>query len=103
SRPLRRSEIGQRDIVAVHEREAEIVVHEVERFSHLLRLLVNEAEDALVFAGMDLVAEIELEGEAGVLSPVFPNQRRDKLTVALDSKTKPRLGGVKPVVQDIQD
>src|SRR5579862_1109295 len=60
-------QVSKRYVVAMHKREAKIVVHKIERFAHLLGLLVYKAEDALVLARVYLIAEVELEAEAGIL------------------------------------
>ena len=103
ARPLLVGEVGERDIVAVHEGEAEIVVHQVERFAHLFGLLVDEAEDALVLAGVDLVAQIELEVQSGVLIQPFAQGERQRLPVALDIQFQAGRAGVKAVVQNVDD
>src|SRR5581483_185205 len=103
ARPLLRREIGQRDVVAVHEGEAEIVVYEVERLPHLFGHLVNKAEDALVFAGVDLIAQVKLKRKAGVLVLALAYPRGKRLPVALQDQAQARLGGIETVVQDVED
>jgi len=63
-RQLRLVEIGQGDVVAVQERQPEVVVLHVEALAHALRELVDEAEDALVGAGGDLGGPRRRELEA---------------------------------------
>src|SRR5690606_25604526 len=43
-----RSEVRERDVVAVREGETEIVIAEVERSPHAVRIAIDEAEYALV-------------------------------------------------------
>src|SRR5690606_8048958 len=50
SREPLRAEVRQRDVAAIREREAEIVVLEVQRPARAVRIAVDEAEDALVRA-----------------------------------------------------
>ena len=73
---LRLVEIGQRDVVAVQERQPEVVVLHVEALAHALRELVDEAEDALVGAGGDLgrPRRRELEAERRVRASGHPHR-----------------------------
>jgi hypothetical protein len=54
--PLERDliEVAERDVVAVQERQPEVVVLHVEALAHALGKLVDEAEDALVRARRDV-------------------------------------------------
>src|SRR5688500_16625355 len=61
--------VGQRHVVTVQKAEAEVVVHQVQRLAHAFRHLVNEAENALVVAGMDLVRELKSEHKPPILAP----------------------------------
>ena len=57
-------EVGQRDVVAVQEREPVVVVLDVEALAHPPRQLVDEAEHALVGAGRDVAGPRRLELDA---------------------------------------
>ncbi|PYM06608.1 MAG: hypothetical protein DMD82_08270, partial [Candidatus Rokuibacteriota bacterium] len=59
-------QIGQRDVVAVEEREPVVIVLHVEAPPHTSRKLVDEAEHTLVRAGGDLARPWRLELEAEV-------------------------------------
>ena len=77
ARQVRLVEIGQRDVVAVEEREPEVVVLHVEASPHSLRQLVDEAEHALVGARRDLggPGRHELEAELRAAPPEGEGQR----------------------------
>jgi len=68
------AEAGQRDVVAVEEAEAVVLVLHVDRLAHPLGILVDEAEDAVAGARLELhrreavghgldVARIEMHGQ----------------------------------------
>ena len=50
-------QVGQRDIAALQKGKARIVVLEIDRVAHSLRVLVDEAEDAVIAAGTLFVHE----------------------------------------------
>ena len=61
------AEVGHGDEVAVEEGQAAVVVLEVQGLPHTLGELVDEAEDALVLAGVLLVHEGGLEVQPDVV------------------------------------
>ncbi len=77
ARQVRLVEVGQRDVVAVEEREPEVVVLHVEASPHSLRQLVDEAEHALVGARRDLggPGRHQLEAERGAAPPEGEGER----------------------------
>lgn len=64
---IRIRQVGERDIVPEEEGKPAVVVLEVEAFAHAGGHLVDEAEDALVFAGVLFVHQVGLEIEADVV------------------------------------
>ena len=87
-------EVAERDVVAVQERESEVVVLHVEALAHALRELVNEAEHALVRARRDVARarrrQLEPEPRPAATQPL---RRGD--AVALDGQLEPLVAGVK--------
>src|SRR5581483_7038068 len=79
-------EVGQRDVVAVQEGEAVVVVLDVEALAEPSRQLVDEAEHALVGAGRDLGRRGRLALEPEPLAPLPPQHDRARLArpVGLD-------------------
>ena len=82
-------EVGQGDVVAVEEREPEVVVLDIEAPAHPAGQLVDEAEYALVAAGVDLarVGRLELEAQVG---PRPLQDRAPAPSSALDGQAEPR-------------
>src|SRR6185503_314186 len=95
-------QIGQGDVVAVQERETEVVVLDVEALAQSLRQLVDEAEDALVGAGRDLgrLRGLELEAERGA-APLEPRPVRPALP--LHRELESLLAGVEVEVDDVAE
>ena len=70
-------EIGEGDVVAVEERQPEVVILDVEAPPHPLRQLVDEAKHALVGAGRNLPSpgRLELDAEIGTAALEGERQR----------------------------
>ena len=86
-------QIRQRDVVAVEEGEAEIVVLDVEALAHALGKLMDEAEDALVRARGDLAGTRRLQLQSQV--PARPlDPRMARAAVTLDLEAQPGLARV---------
>ena len=100
ARELRFLEIGEGDVVAVQEREPEVVVLDVQALAHALRELVDEAEDALVGAGRDLgrARGLELEPE---LRAAAAEPRGARPPVALDREAQVLLARVEVEVDHV--
>ena len=64
----RGADIGQRQVITKQERQPIVFVLNVQRPPHIFRILVNEAEDALVLAGQWLDG-LELQSEQFPLAP----------------------------------
>ena len=95
-------EVGQRDVVAVEERQAKVVVLDVEALPHAARQLMDEAEDALVAAGVDLARarRLELEAEIG------PRATQDRVAfrpATLEREAQPLEAGVEVEVDDVAE
>ena len=101
TRELRFLQIGERDVVAVQERQPEVVVLDVEALAHPLRQLVDEAEHALVGAGGDLrcAGRLELDAQIGVGSA--RQAQRVAGAVALDAQGEPRVAAVERKVDGV--
>src|SRR5262249_50136108 len=93
--PLERGlvEIAQRDVVAVQERQPEVVILHVEAPPHALRELVDEAEHALVRARRDVARarRRQLEPEARSAPLEAPGRRG---AAALDRQGQSLVAGV---------
>src|ERR1051326_7479402 len=87
----------------MHKGEAEVVIHQVEGIAHFPGHLVDEAENALVVAGVDLVAEIMVEREAGGFIFTQSRSQSDDFGMPLDDKSQRRLSGLKLIVQDVEN
>ena len=83
-------QIRQRDVVAVEEGEAEIVVLDVEALAHALGKLMDEAEDALVRARGDLAGAWRLQLQSQVPARAL-DPRMARAAVTLDLEAQPRL------------
>jgi hypothetical protein len=79
------SEVGQRDVVAVQEREPEVVVLDVQAASQALGQLMDEAEHALVGAGSDIARAGRLELHTQLAVAADQLQRGSRLR-ALDGQ-----------------
>ena len=96
------SQAGQRDVVAVEEAEAVVLVLDVDLVAHPVRVLVDEAEDAVAGAGLELhgreagrhhVDVRRVEAQVGGLA-----------VLAQDGQGQaPILGGVVVEVEDVLD
>ena len=95
-------EVGQRDVVAVQERQAEVVVLHVEALAHAARQLVDEAEDALVRAGRDLRRLRRLERQSPVGAPALEH-RAPLATLADEPQANPRLPALEVKVDGVPE
>ena len=95
-------EVGQRDVVPVQERQAEVVVLDVEALAHAARQLMDEAEHALVGAGGDLAGPRRLELDAEVGSAAVEGGL-ERAAGALDGEAQARLAPVKVEVDHISE
>ena len=97
------AEVGHGDEIAVEEGQAAVVVLEVEGLPHSLGELVDEAEDALVLAGVLLVHQRGLEVQTDVV--VLPLADGDLKGNAVAGQLQPDLGGgeEEAVVQHVGD
>ena len=79
-------EVGQRDVVAVEERQPVVVVLDVEALAEALRQLVDEAEHALVGACRDLrrLRRLALETEVPAPLPLEHDRARASRPVDVD-------------------
>src|SRR5439155_770002 len=95
-------EIGERDVVAVEERQPEVVVLDVEAPPHPLRELVDEAEHALVRAGRDLArpGRLELDAEIGAAAL---ERKRQRGALALDRERERLLARVEAEVDRVAE
>ena len=95
-------EIGQGDVVAVEKRQAEVVVLHVEALPHPARELVDEAEHALVGAGVDLARarRFELEAEVG---PRAAKERAPPPAPALHGESQLLVPGVEVKIDDVAE
>ena len=95
-------EIGQRDIVAEKEGKTGVVVLKIQRRPKTFGQLVDETENALVFAGMLLIHKIGVKFHAGfvIFVPLF-KQRFYPLAAAVENYVKFLFGHVKPKVENI--
>src|SRR5262249_40249570 len=59
--------------------------------------------DALVLAGMHLIAEVERERQARVLRLALSHGEGERQPPALQTQAQARFGGMKTVVEDVQD
>ena len=84
------AEVGHGDEVAVEEGQAAVVVLEVEGLPHPLGELVDEAEDALVLAGVLLVHQRGLEVQTDIV--VLPLADGDLKGLAVAGQLQPDLG-----------
>jgi hypothetical protein len=87
-------EIAERDVVAVQERQPEVVVLDVQALAHAARELVDEAEDALVRAGGDVAGARRLELDAELDPGAAPEPQRVTDAIALDAQRQPVLATV---------
>ena len=102
--PLERGlvEIAERDVVAVQERQPEIVVLHVQTLAHALRKLVDEAEHALVGAGRDVprARRLQLEPESRTAAS---KARRRREPGPLDRQLQPLVAGVELEVDRVAE
>ena len=101
ARELRLLQVGERDVVAVQERQPEVIVLDVESLAHPLRQLVDEAEHALVGAGGDLPGPRRLQLEAELVARPPRQSQRARAALALHGELKPRLGAVELEVDGV--
>ena len=96
-------EVGQRDIAALQKGEPGIVILEIDRIPHPLRILVDEAENAVIAAGALFVHERSREAEAGVL--IFALAQADLLLGAVPQEAHGQVlcGDGKAIIQHIMD
>ena len=96
-------EVRQGDVVAEQKGQALVVVLEVERFPQALGHLVDEAEHAVVRAGVLFVDQIGLKFAAeGLVIALFRLQVL-QLPAPLHRKVERRAGGIELVVQHVVD
>src|SRR5439155_23113897 len=100
ARELGLLQIRERDVVAVQEREAEVVVLDIEALAHAARELMDEAEHALVGAGGDLRRARRLQLEAEPRSPA-PQDGRPRAPVALEGQLEPLLARMEMEVDGV--
>ncbi len=95
-------QVGQRDVVAVQERQPEVVVLDVEALAQAARILMDEAEDALVGARRDVARPRRNELEAEV-TPLAGHLNAAGVVVALDGQPQPIVGRVELEVDGIAE
>ena len=93
--------IGHGHVVSVKEGQARVVVLEVKGVAHTGWKLVDEAENALVSAGVLLVHQRSLKFEPDVVVLALGNDRVVSLTLPLDLDPNPFLGEIESVVENI--
>ena len=96
-------QVGQGHIVAEQKRQALVVVFEIQRFPQALGQLVDEAEHAVVCAGMLLVDQIGLEFTAQRLVFALFHLQVIQLAILHHGQLKAFAGGVELVIQHIVD
>ena len=95
-------EVGERDVVAMKERQAEVVVLDVEAPPHPLRQLVDEAEHALVGTGRDLAGAGRLELDTEIGAPSLERECQQS-PVPLHPKLELRLARVELEVDRVPE
>ena len=95
SLPVRVGEIGERDEVAVKEAQAIVVVLDVQRLTHALRIAFEEAEEAVVVADLDAVERGILKVDAEILVRIFLDIDGQLLVISQDFERHRLFGGVK--------
>ena len=95
-------EVGQGDVVSVEKREAKVVVLHVEALPHPARELVDEAEHALVPAGVDLARARRFQLEAKV-RPRAPEDSAPLRAPALHGEPQLLVPGVKVKIDDVAE
>ena len=94
------AQVRHRDVVAVEERHPEVAVAEVERVAQARRVLVHEAEHAVVAAGLDAeLVEVGAEGLVGLLADGLLLHA----AAAAHAQRQPLLGRLEAEVQLVLD
>ncbi len=96
-------QVGQRDEVAVQEGQARVVVLEVQRLPHSGGELVDEAEDALVLAGVLSVHQRRFKIQSDIVVFALMNDNLKRTAVPHQSQPHLGIGKEKAVVQHVGD
>lgn len=94
-------EVCQRDIIPVKEGQARVVILEVYALTHSLRILVNEAEDALVLTAVLFIHKRRAEGEPDIVILRLADRSLKALTAALKRQGHVRYREVEAIVEHV--
>ena len=97
------AEVGKGDVIAHQERQAGVVILEIQALAHTLGQLIDEAKDALVGAALLPIHQVGLKIQAQVFALGLFNDQLHLLTVPFQHQFYLAVVAVKFIIQHVAD